>query len=88
MAAERPTVLAIDGVIRDVVEKSGGGLYVPPGNSAELASAVLKYYQDAGLMLTHGKNAREYVRAHFERLKIAERLEDLFLKVTDGKRPN
>ncbi len=28
MAAERPTILAIDGVIRQVIESAGGGLYV------------------------------------------------------------
>ena len=31
MAAGRPTVLAIDGVIRQVVEAAEGGIFVPPG---------------------------------------------------------
>jgi glycosyltransferase involved in cell wall biosynthesis len=31
MAAGRPVVLAIDGVIRQVVEAAGAGLAVPPG---------------------------------------------------------
>ncbi len=40
MAAGRPTVLAIDGVIREVVEAAGGGLCVPPGDAAAIADAV------------------------------------------------
>ncbi|MRR31219.1 glycosyltransferase WbuB, partial [bacterium] len=33
MAAGRPTLCCIDGVIRQVIEESHGGIYVPPGNS-------------------------------------------------------
>src|SRR5262249_42849797 len=36
MAAGRPTLLAIDGVIRTVVEEAGGGLFVPPGDHVAL----------------------------------------------------
>jgi hypothetical protein len=32
MAAGRATVLVIDGVIREVIETSGGGVFVEPGN--------------------------------------------------------
>ena len=37
MAAGKATILAIDGVIREVMEQSGGGVYVPPGDDARLA---------------------------------------------------
>lgn len=40
MAAGRPVVLAIDGVIRQVVEEAGAGLFVPPGDPGALAEAV------------------------------------------------
>lgn len=40
MAAGRPVVLAIDGVIRQVVEEAGAGLFVPPGDPAALAEAI------------------------------------------------
>ncbi len=40
MAAGRPTVLAIDGVIRQVVEDAGGGIFVQPGDPKALADAV------------------------------------------------
>ncbi len=78
MAAGKPTILAIDGVIRDVIEKSSGGICVKPGNSHEIAQAILAYYQDTTLRKKHGENARTYVKAHFEREKVAEELETLF----------
>ena len=40
MAAGRPVILAIDGVIRDVIESAGAGVFVPPGNPQALAEAI------------------------------------------------
>ncbi|HPO57408.1 MAG TPA: glycosyltransferase family 4 protein [Anaerolineaceae bacterium] len=40
MAAGRPVVLAIDGVIRQVIEQAGAGVAVPPGDAQALADAV------------------------------------------------
>ena len=75
MAAQKPTILAIDGVIRDVIESSGGGTYVPPGDSAALSDVILKYHGNPQLIAEHGRNARRYVKEHFEREKIADKLE-------------
>lgn len=77
MAAQIPTVLAIDGVIREVIELSGGGTYVPPGDSAALADAIMKYHDNPQLVTEHGRNAKKYVKEHFEREKIADRLEHI-----------
>ena len=35
-----PTILAIDGVIRQVVDAAGGGIFVPPGDDRALAAAL------------------------------------------------
>jgi len=75
MAAGRPTVLAIDGVIREVVETADGGLFAPPGNPEALAEAVLTYYRNPDLRRRHGQNARRYVVAHFDRTQQAQQLE-------------
>ncbi len=40
MAAGRPVVLAIDGVIREVVEAAEAGIFVPPGDPGALAAAL------------------------------------------------
>lgn len=71
MAAGRPTVLAIDGVIREVVERAGGGVFVPPGNADELAAAVEKLADDPELRSTMGAAARRYVVQHFDRAQHA-----------------
>ena len=70
MAAKKPVILAINGVIREVVEKANCGAYVEPGNSKQLAEAIIKYYENPALAMEHGENGAEYVAQHFERKKI------------------
>lgn len=67
MAAGRPTVLAIDGVVRQVIEASGGGMYCPPGNPRALAAAILKLSRDPAAAGRMGQAARNYVVSHFDR---------------------
>jgi len=67
MAAGRPTILTIDGVIREVIERSGGGLYVPPADDAALAAAILELCSDRPRRLSMGRSARDYVAKHFDR---------------------
>lgn len=67
MAAGRPTVLAIDGVIREVIENSNGGLFAEPGRPAALAENILKLYSNPSLRKQQGENARAYVTSHFNR---------------------
>ena len=40
MAAGKPVLLAIDGVVREVVENAEAGLFVEPGNSQMMADKV------------------------------------------------
>ena len=67
MAAGRPTVLAIDGVIREVVEAARAGVFVPPGDDVALAEAVLALSADRQLATEMGRRARAYVVEHFDR---------------------
>ena len=67
MAAGRPVVLAIDGVIRARVEEAGAGTFVPPGDAAAMADAVLGYARDPALRARHGRAGRDHVEAHFHR---------------------
>ena len=72
MAAGRPTVLAIDGVIRAVVEEAEAGLFVPPGKPAELAEAVCALARDADARGRMGGSARRFVEKRFNRDDQAE----------------
>jgi len=67
MAAARPTILAIDGIIRDIIEKSGGGIFVPPGDDGAVANAILRLHGDRSAGRSMGINAHAYVAEHFNR---------------------
>ncbi|MBX3437326.1 MAG: glycosyltransferase family 4 protein [Planctomycetaceae bacterium] len=67
MAAGRPTILGIDGVIRDVIEAADGGVAVPPGDAASLAAAIRELSHDRPRCEQMGRAAREYVQHHFNR---------------------
>jgi glycosyltransferase involved in cell wall biosynthesis len=82
MAARKPTVLAIDGVIRQVIEEAHGGVFVAPGDAGALAQAIQKYADDPGLCVRQGRNARAHVVAHFDRTRQAEELERVFAGLT------
>ncbi len=72
MAAGKPTVVAIDGVIRQVVEESGGGIFVRPGDVDGLADAVLRLERDPATRARMGSAAREFVLRRFNRHQQAE----------------
>jgi len=78
LAAARPVLLVIDGVIREVVEAARGGIFVPPGDSAALAAAARQLAADPEKCRQMGQNGREYVVSHFDRQKLAAQLETLF----------
>ncbi len=77
MAAARPVVLAIDGVIREVVEAAGAGIAVPPGNPAKIASAIRELAGDRERGRRMGEAGRAHVLAHFDRCKQAEDFREL-----------
>jgi glycosyltransferase involved in cell wall biosynthesis len=67
MAAGRPTILGIDGVIREVIENARGGLFCPPGDDAAVADAVLALAENPAQARQMGNSAREYVVQNFNR---------------------
>lgn len=77
MAAGRPVILAIDGVIRQVVETAQAGIFVQPGDPAALAAALswlADHPQEARAM---GARGRQIVEAQFDRALLAQRLADI-----------
>jgi glycosyltransferase involved in cell wall biosynthesis len=74
MAAGRPVILAIDGVIREVVESAQGGIVVPPGDAKSLGEAIQVLAGDHQRKILFGQNGRRYVKAHFDRPVVAEKL--------------
>lgn len=85
MAAGRPTVLAIDGVIREVVEAANGGVFVPPGDADALANAILGLSQDRERTKAMGDAARIYVVEHFDRQQQAIFFGELVKQLIDKR---
>jgi glycosyltransferase involved in cell wall biosynthesis len=86
MAAGRPTLLAIDGVIREVIESSAGGVFVRPGDDVALAEAIVKLQQSPESRRRMGASAREYVVKHFNRDQQAQQFAEVVARMA-GARP-
>lgn len=67
MAAGRPVLLAIDGVIRQVVEEAQAGLFVTPGDACAMAQAVLRLAGDPGAARQMGLAGRNCIVEKFNR---------------------
>jgi glycosyltransferase involved in cell wall biosynthesis len=78
MAAGRPVILAIDGVIRELVEGAGAGIFVPPGNPQALASAILELAAQPENCKAMGLQGRQIVETCYNRADLANRLEEIF----------
>jgi len=74
MAAGRPVILVIDGVIRQVVETADAGIFAQPGSSEALSAAVLQLAQNPIQARQLGANGRAYVQHHFNRTRLAGEL--------------
>ena len=86
MAAGRATVLAIDGVIRQVLEAAGGGIFTQPGDDAALAEAVRALSEDRDRARLMGQRARVYVEQHFNRDRQAADFAKLLTAVSKARR--
>jgi len=82
MAAGRPVLLAIDGVIRRVVEDAQAGIFVSPGDPQALANAIVWLADHPEQARAMGQRGRQAVELHFDRTQLAEQLtailEELF----------
>jgi glycosyltransferase involved in cell wall biosynthesis len=85
MAAGRPVILAIDGVIRQVIEEARAGVFVPPGEPVELADAIRKLAADRAMGRAMGRSGRAYVARHFDRGALARWLEQVMLRAAEDR---
>jgi glycosyltransferase involved in cell wall biosynthesis len=77
LAAGKPVLLAIDGVIREVVEEARAGIFVTPGNPHALAEAVQQLAEDPQACQAMGTRGRSYVESNFNRDDLAAQLLEL-----------
>jgi glycosyltransferase involved in cell wall biosynthesis len=85
MAAGRPVIMAMEGVICTVVETAGAGISVPSGDAQKLANAIQYLAENCSQGQIWGQNGRAYVCQHFDRSKLAEQLMRIMQKmIADG----
>jgi len=82
MASELPIVLAIDGVIRQVVEAAEAGISVAPGDGVAIGEAIRRLADDRKAAKDMGRKGQVYVEAHFERRLMAEKMEEVLLTLS------
>ena len=85
MAAGRPTILAIDGVIRDVIEEANAGIFVAPGDDVALSAAVMKLFKAPAIVTEMGNAARRFVTEHFDRAAQAEEFLGVLERVANSR---
>ena len=71
MAAGRPVLLAIDGVIRQVVEDARAGIAVHPGDPDALASSIRELLTNPEKCRKMGMSGRDAIETHYSRVKLA-----------------
>ncbi len=75
LACERPVVGALSGESARILEESGGGIVVSPGDARGTADAILSLYKDPARREAMGKSGRSYVNQNYSRSAWAMRLE-------------
>lgn len=83
MAAAKPVILAIDGVIRKVVESANCGIFCQPGDPVEMANAIRFLKSNPEKSQQMGNNGRNYLKKHFNRVEIADQLLDVLEKMVN-----
>jgi glycosyltransferase involved in cell wall biosynthesis len=71
MALGVPMILGVEGEARALMEQGGAGIAITPEDDAELAAAIVRLAEDRGLGGRIGVSARAFVRAQFDREKLA-----------------
>jgi len=86
MAAGRPVVLAIDGVIREVVEAAGCGIFARPGDPHAVAEAIRELASNREVARAMGAAGKRYLQHNFSREDISRKLlEVLESMLADGR---
>jgi glycosyltransferase involved in cell wall biosynthesis len=85
-ACGTPLLIAADGELRDLVERAAGGISVAPGNSEELAEAIVNLRSAPDRCRAMGQNGLQFVRAHYNRENQAQEFVRLLECVVAAKR--
>jgi glycosyltransferase involved in cell wall biosynthesis len=83
LAAGRPVVLAMQGVIRQVVDEAQAGIAVPPGDPQRLANAIQYLHDHPHEGIAMGLRGRRHVERYFDRPALADQLRRIMEKMVN-----
>lgn len=78
MATGVPVVQPRRGAFTEMIEKTGGGLLVPPNNAESLADGLYTLWKDRALARSLGDRGFDGVRAHYSIQHSADRLLEVY----------
>ena len=81
MASGVPAVQPRRGAFVEIIERTGGGVLVPPDDPERLADAFLELYRDNAMLRTLSQRAFAGVRAHYTVAHSADRLLNVYRDV-------
>lgn len=82
LAAGRPVIGSLRGEAASILERSGGGVVVPPGDATALASAIVQLRDDPAARAQMAERGGAFVRGHYDRDALAQRYLDVLLSLT------
>lgn len=84
LASGRAIIASVpaEGTAARVIEKSGGGIVVPPEDPEVLAQAIIDLYAHPNKLKDLGKRGREYAEKHYAFESALDSYESLFAAVT------
>jgi glycosyltransferase involved in cell wall biosynthesis len=72
MSCQKPILMAIDGVSRELVENANAGSFVEPENPEDLANKIRFYLANPDLLKKQGIDGYKYAKKYFDRNTLAK----------------
>jgi len=85
MGAARPVLSTVDGESRGIIERSGAGVFSPPGNAEALTDAIRKLARDSERLTEMGTRGREFAEHNYSRPVLAARYLEVLVRVVHGR---
>ena len=81
MSANLPILLGVNGEAKEILDKSKAGISFKPDNSKDLADKILFLFQNRSEIEKMSKQGRQFVVKHFNRIILAEKLEQELVRI-------
>lgn len=85
LACGKPVLLSVDGEAREILEQSGGGLFVPPGDAQALADAIRHLCLHPEIRKEMGERGRRFVAQHYRRSVQARHFAEVVAAAAGGR---